>query len=232
MANIGQLNERLTFTSAGTELDNGFGEIIVTPGPLVECWCSALQIAQTETLSYGLDLAESNYKFVVRYEHGRLISTKTELSYKGRVFNVLSPPLNNEEDDRFMVLLASAREAAEPYISPGLWTGFTTLGDGWVANIDGSYTQTGSNSTSDLLSDLVLEAGEVYLINITSTGTDGPGGFLAFSANSFSDIIGDRVVFAGNEIKELTSTGGAVDMSIASQNTVTFKINSISKKVV
>ena len=109
MANIGQLSERLTYTGVTTYTDSGWGEMIPTQGAPVDCWCSAIQISGKENLSYGLNLTEASYRFIVRYEHGQAINTTTLLTYKGREFNVLAPPLNSAEDDRFIIILASER---------------------------------------------------------------------------------------------------------------------------
>ena len=115
--------------------------------------------------------------------------------------------------------------------SPNLFTGFTTLGDGWTENVDGSYTCDGTQTaTSFLVSELTLEAGEVYLVDITALDLLGIG-FLTFLNTSFSDAAGERIVANGSEVKELTATGGAVSMSIADTLKGTININSIRKKV-
>lgn len=107
--NIGQFNERITYTNPGASTPDNIGGFIITPGTPTETWCKARQISQKESISFGLNLSESNYEFTFRFEIGRNITTETELTYKGRSFRVVAPPRMLNESDRFYVVLASER---------------------------------------------------------------------------------------------------------------------------
>jgi head-tail adaptor len=104
--NTGKLNKRITYTGAGTYIDDGFGGKTQTvAGATTETWSGVRQLTAREVLSYGLPVTYRTFEFWFLYERGANISEGTIISYESKTFRVISV-IEQDEAKRVIKVLA------------------------------------------------------------------------------------------------------------------------------
>ena len=89
--NTGKLNRRISYTTAGTFIDDGMGgKTQSVAGTSTETWCSAYQLSMRELISYGLPVDYRAFEFGFIYERGANITRGMKLTYESKVFRVIS----------------------------------------------------------------------------------------------------------------------------------------------
>lgn len=88
--NTGKLNRRISYTTAATYIDDGFGgKTQSVAGATTETWCSARQLSMNESISYGLPIDVKSYEFGFIYERGAYITNGTQLTYESKTFRTV-----------------------------------------------------------------------------------------------------------------------------------------------
>ena len=103
--NTGKLNRRITYTTAGTFIDDGIGgKTQSVAGTDTETWCSARQLSMRELISYGLPIDFRTFEFGFIYESGANITRGMKLTYESKDFRVVSITEVNEAKREIKVI--------------------------------------------------------------------------------------------------------------------------------
>lgn len=88
--NTGKLNRRITYTTQGTYVSDGFGgKTLSEAGSDVNTWCSARQLSMRELLLYGLPIGYKTFEFSFYYERGSNISQGMKLTYESEEYRTV-----------------------------------------------------------------------------------------------------------------------------------------------
>ncbi len=86
----GQRNQRIAFQTASAAPD-AQGSVVTTWGTEVNCWAYVANVAAKESREGNAQVAETEYKFNVRYQSalGALDGT-ARLTWKGGIYDIIS----------------------------------------------------------------------------------------------------------------------------------------------
>ena len=104
MPRAGQLRHRVTIRAPGAPVPDGYGGH--TPGPPTEVatvWAAVEPLEGTERLRAMQTQADATHRVRMRYRPG--LTAAMDVVHRGRVLEVVSPPINVDERDRELVLL-------------------------------------------------------------------------------------------------------------------------------
>lgn len=104
--NTGQFRHRITILKAEVVLDELDQEEI----EWVEhkkAWAMIKTVKGSEYAAAGAERAEVIYRFIIPYTSG--ITAKMQILYQGRTFDIIEPPINDDELNKTLTILAKER---------------------------------------------------------------------------------------------------------------------------
>ena len=101
--NIGELNQRCTYTMAGTSVSDGIGGYTVTDGTSVTTWCGVQPMKMSEVLHYGLADGSQPCYFGFYYEQGRNLQQGGDITFNSVVYRIQSVVNIDQENDMVVV---------------------------------------------------------------------------------------------------------------------------------
>lgn len=88
--NTGKLNRRISYTTSGTFIDDGFGgKTQSVAGTSITTWCSVRQMSMRELISYGLPVDFRTFEFGFIYERGANLTRGMKLTYESKEFRIV-----------------------------------------------------------------------------------------------------------------------------------------------
>jgi SPP1 family predicted phage head-tail adaptor len=107
--NSGQFRHRITFLQADT--DNTFkDELDQEEAGLVEikkAWSMIKTLKGSEYMSAGAERESANFRFIIPYTTG--VTSDMQILYKGRYFDIVEPPINDDEMNQTLTIIAKER---------------------------------------------------------------------------------------------------------------------------
>lgn len=97
---------RITFMHPYVTKDNLKQEIVEYIN-FKSVYCMIKTTKGTEYFAAGAEQATNNIRFVIRYTKG--ITTKMRINYKGRIFDIIEPPINDDEANKTLTIIAKER---------------------------------------------------------------------------------------------------------------------------
>lgn len=108
--NTGKLNRRISYTSTGTFIDDGFGgKTQSVAGTATETWCSARQLSMREIISYGLPVDFRTFEFGFIYERGASITRGMKLTYESKYYRTVQI-MEVDEAKREIKIIANTQQ--------------------------------------------------------------------------------------------------------------------------
>jgi len=104
--NTGQFRHRITFLEDVTVTDEIGQEITEWVG-FKKAWAMIKTVKGSEYVAAGSERATIIYRFIIRYTKG--ITSDMRISYQGRTFDIIEPPINDDEMNKTLTILAKER---------------------------------------------------------------------------------------------------------------------------
>jgi SPP1 family predicted phage head-tail adaptor len=104
--NPGLLNKRITFSEPTVKTDE-YGNQIEQWADVKTVWAMIKTEKGSEYVSAGAERTELIYRFIVRYTTG--INASMRIVYNGRTFDIIEPPINDDEANKTLTILAKER---------------------------------------------------------------------------------------------------------------------------
>jgi SPP1 family predicted phage head-tail adaptor len=104
--NTGQFRHRITFLEDVTVTD-GIGQEITEWVEFKKAWAMIKTVKGSEYVAAGAERATITYRFIIRYTTG--ITSDMRISYQGRTFDIIEPPINDDELNKTLTILAKER---------------------------------------------------------------------------------------------------------------------------
>lgn len=100
--NIGKLNKRISIIEQSTN-QNSYGEVEDSWESILEVWANVKPLQGRELYLAKQTNAELTSKVTIRYTTS--VSPDNRIKYGNRIFEIISPPINVNEENRFLELL-------------------------------------------------------------------------------------------------------------------------------
>lgn len=104
--NSGSFRNRITFFKQ-TTIEDELGQNEVVYQEYKSCWAMIRTMKGSEYLAAATAQAERTYRFVIRYTDD--ITTDMQINFKGRTFDIIEPPINDDELNKTLTILAKER---------------------------------------------------------------------------------------------------------------------------
>jgi SPP1 family predicted phage head-tail adaptor len=104
--NTGQFRHRITFLKAMTVTDE-IGQEETEWVEFKKAWAMIKTVKGSEYVAAGAERATITYRFIIRYMSG--ITAKMRIVYQGRTFDIIEPPINDDELNKTLTILAKER---------------------------------------------------------------------------------------------------------------------------
>lgn len=98
---IGELRHRIQFQEAAL-VDDGYGGQVETWSEFETVWARVEPLSTRERMFAQKLEGNVTHKIKIRYLEG--ITTAMRISFKGRIFKILGPPINLDERGRWLEL--------------------------------------------------------------------------------------------------------------------------------
>lgn len=87
--------------------EDALGNQIEVEQELMKAWAMIKTLKGSEYLNAGAVRGELIYRFIIHYAPG--ITKSMKVSYDGRTFDIIEPPINDDEMDKTLTILAKER---------------------------------------------------------------------------------------------------------------------------
>lgn len=105
--NSGSFKHRISiFKEVDGEDEDGF-PIDNAREVIAEVWSAIKTVRGSEYVSANATQHEIVSRFIIRYRPG--IDARMKIDYKGRVFDIIEPPINDDEQNKTLTILAKER---------------------------------------------------------------------------------------------------------------------------
>jgi SPP1 family predicted phage head-tail adaptor len=104
--NTGQFRHRITFLKAITVTDE-IGQEETEWIEFKKAWAMIKTVKGSEYVAAGAERATIIYRFIIHYTQG--ITSKMKIVYQGRTFDIIEPPINDDELNKTLTILAKER---------------------------------------------------------------------------------------------------------------------------
>lgn len=99
---VGKMNERITIETS-TRTRTASGGYSTTYTPWITVWARIISISVRETLKSDQLIGEITHRVRIRYRDG--INITCRISYKGKYFSIVGPPIDVQGRHRWLDLL-------------------------------------------------------------------------------------------------------------------------------
>lgn len=104
--NSGTFRHRITFLKPKTFVDE-IGQETTEWVEFKKAWAMIKTVKGSEYIAAGAERATIIYRFIIPYTTG--ITSDMRISYKGRTFDIIEPPINDDELNKTLTILAKER---------------------------------------------------------------------------------------------------------------------------
>lgn len=101
-----QFNHRITFLQDDGHEDE-LGQWIEVWQEVKRAWAAIKTMQGREYFAAAAAQAENTCRFVIRYAPD--ITTDMRINYKGRIFDISQPPINDDEANKTLTIIAKER---------------------------------------------------------------------------------------------------------------------------
>jgi SPP1 family predicted phage head-tail adaptor len=101
------LNSRITFLKTITIEDELGQEIDQEDVEYAACWADIKTMLGKEYFAAAAAQAERTYRFIIRYRSD--ITSDMKIKFKGRIFDITHPPINDGENNVTLTVIAKER---------------------------------------------------------------------------------------------------------------------------
>src|SRR5690625_4390831 len=89
------------------DTEDEIGNQIEEEREVTKAWAMIKTLKGSEYLRAGAVRGEKIYRFIIHYTSG--ITNKMIIKYKGRTFDIIEPPINDDEMDRTLTIITKER---------------------------------------------------------------------------------------------------------------------------
>lgn len=89
------------------DVEDELSNQIEKPEEFTKAWAMVKTLKGSEYLKAAAVRAEKIYRFIIHYTPG--VTNKMIIKYKGRTFDIIEPPTNDDEMDRTLTIIAKER---------------------------------------------------------------------------------------------------------------------------
>ncbi|MGI2801624.1 phage head closure protein [Bacillus cereus group sp. BfR-BA-01360] len=105
--NTGDFRNRIIIEQPIT-IEDEFGQVIETSWTeLKKVWAMIKTLKGSEYMEASASQATRIYRFIIPYTHG--ITELMRINLKGRIFDIIEPPMNDDEMNRTLTIIAKER---------------------------------------------------------------------------------------------------------------------------
>jgi SPP1 family predicted phage head-tail adaptor len=104
--NSGSFRHRITFLKPET-FEDEIGQEETEWVEFKKAWAMIKTVKGSEYVAAGAERATITYRFIIRYTKG--ITSDMRISYQGRIFDIIEPPINDDELNKTLTILAKER---------------------------------------------------------------------------------------------------------------------------
>lgn len=104
--NPGLLKHRITIQSF-TTIEDVLGQQDIQWNDFKSVWCMIKTVQGREYFAVAATQSENTVRFVVRYTTG--IDSTMRILYKGRVFEIVAPPINDDEQNKTLTIITNEK---------------------------------------------------------------------------------------------------------------------------
>ncbi|MCS0789521.1 phage head closure protein [Cytobacillus firmus] len=104
--NSGLFRNRISFLQS-TSTEDELGQKETVWAQYKSAWAMIKTVKGSEYVAASSDQAEVTYRFVIHYTPG--ISRNMRIDFNGRIFDIIEPPINDDELDETLTILARER---------------------------------------------------------------------------------------------------------------------------
>lgn len=104
--NTGSFRHRITFYSFEI-IEDELGQQLERQIEHSKAWAAIKTVKGSEYLNAGTVRGELIYRFIIPYVPG--ITNDMKLSYNGRLFDIIEPPINDDELNKTLTIIAKER---------------------------------------------------------------------------------------------------------------------------
>ncbi|MGG3737536.1 phage head closure protein [Aeribacillus pallidus] len=104
--NTGQFRHRIMLLKRVVTEDE-IGQPVEDWQPARTCWAMIKTVKGSEYVAAGAERATITYRFIIRYTKG--ITSDMRISYQERIFDIIEPPINDDELNKTLTILAKER---------------------------------------------------------------------------------------------------------------------------
>ncbi|HCG4535562.1 TPA: phage head closure protein [Salmonella enterica subsp. enterica serovar Typhi str. AG3] len=105
--NSGTFRHKITiFKEANGQDDDGF-PVENARENVCTVWSAIKTVKGSEYISSAATQAEVTNRFIIRFREG--IDTRMKIEYKGRIFDIVIPPINDNEMNKTLTIVAKER---------------------------------------------------------------------------------------------------------------------------
>ena len=97
-----QFNHNIIFQNL-TETENELGDVVRSWVNVKSSWAMIKTLQGREFIQAAAVQAESTVRFVIRFTTG--ITNDIRIVYKGRVFEIVAPPINDDEQNKTLTII-------------------------------------------------------------------------------------------------------------------------------
>ncbi|USK46345.1 phage head closure protein [Cytobacillus oceanisediminis] len=101
--NSGLFRNRITFLQS-TSTEDELGQKEIVWAHYTNAWAMIKTVKGSEYVAAASDQAELTYRFIIHYIPG--ISKNMRIDFNGRIFDIIEPPINDDELDETVTILA------------------------------------------------------------------------------------------------------------------------------
>ncbi|MBO0961445.1 phage head closure protein [Neobacillus sp. MM2021_6] len=104
--NSGQFRNRITFLKPET-VEDELGQEDTTWIDYKKAWAMIKTVKGSEYVSAGAEHVVITSRFIIHYTEG--ITADMRIDYNGRIFDIIEPPINDDELNKTLTILAKER---------------------------------------------------------------------------------------------------------------------------
>lgn len=104
--NSGLFRNCISFLQS-TSTEDELGQKEVVWAQYKSAWAMIKTVKGSEYVAAASDQAEVTYRFIIHYIPG--ISRNMRIDFNGRIFDIIEPPINDDEMDETLTILARER---------------------------------------------------------------------------------------------------------------------------